>query len=61
MYRSKRGQSVLTGFIQKNGNIVWIGKSKKKVHRPIVTVEDRFFFLKEMKQYDRLKKISVFW
>ena len=51
MYRNRKGKSVFTGFVQQNGNIIWIGKQENE-YRPIVKDDDRQFFLKKMRQYD---------
>lgn len=51
MYRDLKGQSVFTGFVQQGSNIVWIGKDEKS-RRPIMTEEDRQFFMAQMSQYD---------
>jgi hypothetical protein len=52
MYRNLKGQSVFTGFVQQGTNIIWVGKDEKS-QRPILTDEDRQFFMTEMRQYDR--------
>ena len=51
MYRNLKGKSVFTGFVTKNKMIIWVGKNEAGM-RPIVSEEDRQFFLSEMRQYD---------
>ena len=52
MYRNLKGVSTFTGFVSKAGvGIVWVGKDEKE-RRPIVSDEDRQFFMQQMKQYD---------
>lgn len=55
LYRNLKGKATFTGFIQIENEFYWVGRKENTPMKHIDTdnIEDRKFFLKEMRRYDK--------